>query len=108
MTAYAAPFRHSITVLTLAAPVSTITATSPSRARTWRRSSIPFMPGRRTSVTTSGGLQTLKTSRASRSEEHTAELQSRSDLRCRLLLDKKLQHFNLQAVALGVCKSASD
>src|SRR2546428_9971176 len=29
---------------------------------------------------------------ASRSEEHTSELQSRSDLVCRLLLEKKKQH----------------
>src|SRR5438132_9055101 len=30
--------------------------------------------------------------RASRSEEHTSELQSHSDLVCRLLLEKKKQH----------------
>src|SRR2546428_9774043 len=30
--------------------------------------------------------------RASRSEEHTSELQSRSDLVCRLLLEKKKKH----------------
>src|SRR2546428_8475846 len=30
--------------------------------------------------------------RAMRSEEHTSELQSRSDLVCRLLLEKKKQH----------------
>src|SRR2546428_13968079 len=31
-------------------------------------------------------------SRLSRSEEHTSELQSRSDLVCRLLLEKKKKH----------------
>src|SRR6478672_13635799 len=31
--------------------------------------------------------------RRSRSEEHTSELQSRSDLVCRLLLEKKKRHF---------------
>src|SRR2546421_7443341 len=36
----------------------------------------------------SGGV-TLNTGRTSRSEEHTSELQSRSDLVCRLLLEKK-------------------
>src|SRR2546428_8226771 len=29
-----------------------------------------------------------------RSEEHTSELQSRSDLVCRLLLEKKKHHYN--------------
>src|SRR2546421_5710660 len=32
---------------------------------------------------------------AARSEEHTSELQSRSDLVCRLLLEKKKQHENV-------------
>src|SRR5207247_4225702 len=48
-------------------------------------------PGRRN--TSSMGLAsestTLPGSAASRSEEHTSELQSRVDLVCRLLLDKK-------------------
>src|SRR2546421_6145116 len=34
---------------------------------------------------------TLSARRAARSEEHTSELQSRSDLVCRLLLEKKKQ-----------------
>src|SRR2546421_4466623 len=38
-------------------------------------------------MTTSSNV--LNTSRRSRSEEHTSELQSRSDLVCRLLLEKK-------------------
>src|SRR3989440_8036716 len=33
-----------------------------------------------------------------RSEEHTSELQSRSDLVCRLLLEKKKKHFISSAV----------
>src|SRR3989440_1500242 len=32
---------------------------------------------------------------AERSEEHTSELQSRSDLVCRLLLEKKKQHLDV-------------
>src|SRR2546428_9868156 len=32
---------------------------------------------------------------SSRSEEHTSELQSRSDLVCRLLLEKKMNEFEL-------------
>src|SRR2546421_1674862 len=34
-----------------------------------------------------------------RSEEHTSELQSRSDLVCRLLLEKKKQHHQLYCLA---------
>src|SRR2546428_10271594 len=37
----------------------------------------------------SGTVVTLTAARDSRSEEHTSELQSRSDLVCRLLLEKK-------------------
>src|SRR2546427_6086065 len=35
------------------------------------------------------------TGRAGRSEEHTSELQSQSNLVCRLLLEKKKKHNNL-------------
>src|SRR5438874_8959908 len=38
--------------------------------------------------------------RGSRSEEHTSELQSRRDLVCRLLLEKKKDHHRALAVAL--------
>src|SRR3712207_8720793 len=37
----------------------------------------------------------------SRSEEHTSELQSRQYIVCRLLLEKKIQHFT-QGVFLGI------
>ena len=37
-----------------------------------------------------------------RSEEHTSELQSHSDLVCRLLLEKKKQHFSLPYVNSAV------
>src|SRR2546421_9411208 len=37
----------------------------------------------------------LSGDRASRSEEHTSELQSRSDLVCRLLLEKKKKEIRL-------------
>src|SRR5438034_6976560 len=36
------------------------------------------------------------TSRIDRSEEHTSELQSHSDLVCRLLLEKKKKHTKLE------------
>src|SRR2546430_9911824 len=35
-------------------------------------------------------------SRMQRSEEHTSELQSQSNLVCRLLLEKKTQHYQMQ------------
>src|SRR2546421_947333 len=40
----------------------------------------------------------------SRSEEHTSELQSRSDLVCRLLLEKKKNAFVLGAKSGGVMR----
>src|SRR2546421_1365867 len=39
-----------------------------------------------------------------RSEEHTSELQSRSDLVCRLLLEKKKQTSELQSRSEFVCR----
>src|SRR5699024_12139724 len=38
------------------------------------------------------GLNTVYNGGSARSEEHTSELQSRFDLVCRLLLEKKKQH----------------
>src|SRR5438270_8396 len=48
-----------------------------------------------------------------RSEEHTSELQSQSNLVCRLLLEKKkltvkLSKYNVDDVALGVCKTGAE
>src|SRR3712207_8730792 len=40
--------------------------------------------------------------REKRSEEHTSELQSRQYLVCRLLLEKKKQHFNILIIPI-VC-----
>src|SRR5207247_11393701 len=47
----------------------------------------PLRPGARRRVSSRLGSQT------SRSEEHTSELQSRVDLVCRLLLEKKKNHL---------------
>src|SRR2546428_8249644 len=50
----------------------------------------PPRPGRPTSSRTPGPPRSGRPrSRGRRSEEHTSELQSRSDLVCRLLLEKK-------------------
>src|SRR5260221_4195837 len=38
-----------------------------------------------------------------RSEEHTSELQSHSDLVCRLLLEKKKYPITLRLIAYGLC-----
>src|SRR3989440_7296646 len=45
-----------------------------------------------------GGIQ-----RISRSEEHTSELQSRSDLVCRLLLEKKKKIYTLTKLEVAQC-----
>src|SRR5260221_6375429 len=42
-------------------------------------------------------IQTVKALSAGRSEEHTSELQSHSDLVCRLLLEKKKKRFIFSA-----------
>src|SRR2546421_6731669 len=47
-----------------------------------------------------------------RSEEHTSELQSRSDLVCRLLLEKKKAHVRthsttISGIATGACTRAA-
>src|SRR5699024_12834752 len=46
------------------------------------------------STSTVGGMIRTSSIKASRSEEHTSELQSRFDLVCRLLLAKKKQEQN--------------
>src|SRR5690625_6044392 len=50
-------------------------------------------------VTASAGRSPLCSFRtAARSEEHTSELQSRGHLVCRLLLDKKKNHYRLRGI----------
>src|SRR2546430_10538491 len=41
-----------------------------------------------------------------RSEEHTSELQSQSNLVCRLLLEKKKQHPYMTCIPLGLSRHA--
>src|SRR5947207_3845962 len=61
---------------------------APARARS--SSSIPCGQGRRRSGARRATCTTRRSrSLSSRSEEHTSELQSHSDLVCRLLLEKK-------------------
>src|SRR5947207_6503799 len=61
-----------------------------------------------------GGLSTVFRVKSARSEEHTSELQSHSDLVCRLLLEKKkrarwtLRLLENKVVELGIVDRASD
>src|SRR2546428_7942040 len=64
-----------------------------------RQGSRHARPGDRIQVTTPhssrAGTVTSEASSLGRSEEHTSELQSRSDLVCRLLLEKKKHTHNM-------------
>src|SRR5690349_23708020 len=57
-----------------------ISSSFPTRVRGWRRAS---------TLTTRPTCSSSTSSTRARSEEHTSELQSRRDLVCRLLLEKK-------------------
>src|SRR5207249_10175809 len=61
------------------------------RTRTWTSTRRRSRSERNTSLTSTRGPSSTRawTTRRSRSEEHTSELQSRFDLVCRLLLEKK-------------------
>src|SRR2546430_9272383 len=48
-------------------------------------------------------IRAMKSRRLSRSEEHTSELQSQSNLVCRLLLEKKKKHDNLTEASRHLC-----
>src|SRR2546430_12824330 len=70
--------------------------------RSCRSASIPCP--RLATTGTTGTLNSLDNFSA-RSEEHTSELQSQSNLVCRLLLEKIKEH-DLPACALSVCGSS--
>src|SRR5699024_12847925 len=57
------------------------------RSSSTNTSAIPFSAPNR--ISSWGRLSTIQVPMAARSEEHTSELQSRFDLVCRLLLEKK-------------------
>src|SRR5260221_6047628 len=57
--------------------------------------------GRRPRRPTCGRWATSPTASTSRSEEHTSELQSHSDLVCRLLLEKKKTNYQATTTATG-------
>src|SRR5256885_6972532 len=61
-------------------------------------------PARKKVNTPAGGTPSSTTSRVSRSEEHTSELQSPCNLVCRLLLEKKKNNSNITVI----CGPAAD
>src|SRR2546430_11584719 len=77
---------HSIAVRGSSIAVNMMTARSESWASALGTSSTPVMLGMRMSDNITCGCS------AARSEEHTSELQSQSNLVCRLLLEKKKQY----------------
>src|SRR2546430_8990219 len=61
----------------------------------WRARRSPASTGRATSGCCRHSARPVRTPNASRSEEHTSELQSQSNLVCRLLLEKKKHNISL-------------
>src|SRR5206468_11117284 len=84
---YTTLFRSSSSSATVTAPAPWRSAFSRSTSSAW-----PTAPADATPATGRG---------ADRSEEHTSELQSRSDLVCRLLLEKKKNRQNFRAADLS-------
>src|SRR2546430_1657085 len=75
------------------APSSTTTATAGSTCSS-RTTSTSISPRRQRQNRDCAGTKASRWP-AGRSEEHTSELQSQSNLVCRLLLEKKKQHESL-------------
>src|SRR5207247_3337884 len=63
----------------------TMNSTTATTRRTWMNAPIVYVP----TTPSSQAINRITASVYSRSEEHTSELQSRVDLVCRLLLEKK-------------------
>src|SRR5688572_31414719 len=81
------PRANDKTCLTMSAPRSAFDCKSWSH---WREpSSVAFIWSIWMKATDEGSRQWLQLLQSNRSEEHTSELQSQSNLVCRLLLEKK-------------------
>src|SRR5438034_3433547 len=79
------------------------------RGTIWRADRSTRTGCRFTSSTTSSGVRrstSYHAPRRMRSEEHTSELQSHSDLVCRLLLEKKKSNMNLMTALAGMATLA--
>src|SRR2546428_7507310 len=78
-------------------PYTTLFRSIPRRQRAFscpRRSSRTGCPSANAYRICRRTSRSRRTARAGRSEEHTSELQSRSDLVCRLLLEKKKNYIH--------------
>src|SRR5438067_8025407 len=88
-------------------PYTTLFRSPPARQRAWPRRSAPA-DERRASATAERPARPATPERLMslrRSEEHTSELQSRFDLVCRLLLEKKKKNKIIVSVVLSVIGS---
>src|SRR5207247_10944608 len=82
---YTTLFRSS-TAVPATTPLTAASAATTSPAAKVTTASTPARPG---TLSTAATATTTSTDRVRRSEEHTSELQSRVDVVCRLLLEKK-------------------
>src|SRR5207249_9122898 len=80
--------------LILCASGRAIEHASSSETRAWKRTRCTCTGNRSRCSPPTGPATPSRSSRTSRSEEHTSELQSRFDLVCRLLLEKKKKKQN--------------
>src|SRR5438874_7460328 len=76
-----------------ALPISTAGTQHAAASNTTLSAAAPWVALTSTSVAARSAGTSGRGSASSRSEEHTSELQSRRDLVCRLLLEKKKQHW---------------
>src|SRR2546430_11239602 len=92
-------------------PCSSIACSSVVARPSWRKCSAPRR-SRSGSVRKSAGVarprqMSAKSAPISRSEEHTSELQSQSNLVCRLLLEKKKHKTNIHIIARPTCNDVT-
>src|SRR5699024_12107978 len=82
-----------------------VASTSASRSGRWQRVSLPPSRSRRKAQAQTSSRVHRPSWRAAarRSEEHTSELQSRFDLVCRLLLEKKKNDVNISLLDFTSC-----
>src|SRR2546427_13253983 len=77
-------------------PYTTLFRSRPGNRRPWRGSARRHSPARNSACCSTAPRHSRPTPWRLRSEEHTSELQSQSNLVCRLLLEKKKKKKNTQ------------
>src|SRR5688572_32695419 len=87
-------------------PYTTLFRSAPSSAAT-KRGSTPRLTATRAGRRIEGNRAGLEPPGTSRSEEHTSELQSQSNLVCRLLLEKKKKKQSNKPKALNTPQTGS-